>query len=370
MEKINVDLGLRSYPIYIGHSLLEKVNAWLPTISGRQILIVTNETIAPLYLKHLQNALQNYQCETLILPDGEQHKTLATLNLIFDKLLAHRFDRSATLLALGGGVIGDITGFAAATYRRGIAFCQFPTTLLAQVDAAIGGKTAVNHPLGKNMIGAFHQPKCVVIDLELLKTLPKREYYAGLAEIVKYALLGDATLFDYLEKNVEKILAYDQSALQHIITVSCQMKARIVSHDETEQGERALLNLGHTFGHVIETATHYKIWLHGEAVAMGLVMAARLSFLQGWITKHDVERIELLLKQYHLPTERPAEIGGENFYNLMTYDKKVLDHQLRLILLKSIGQAVISKDYSADNLRLILGIKPGVHHEHCEHKQK
>jgi 3-dehydroquinate synthase len=313
-------------------------------------MVVSNDVVAPLYLEKLLAGLSRYQHEVLILPDGEHHKTLDTTGLIFDRLLEKRFDRGCTLLALGGGVVGDITGFAAACYQRGVDFVQVPTTLLAQVDSSVGGKTGVNHPRGKNMIGAFHQPRCVIADTVTLDTLPEREYCAGLAEIVKYGLIGDADFFDWLEAQMPGLRSRDPEMLAHAIECSCADKAEIVSQDERESGVRALLNLGHTFGHAIEAGLGYGRWLHGEAVAVGTMLAADLSARLGWLDSAAVERVGALLQRAGLPVKPPAELTPARLLELMAVDKKVAQGNLRLVLLRAIGRAVVSSDFSRSSL--------------------
>ncbi|MBQ0721554.1 MAG: 3-dehydroquinate synthase [Gammaproteobacteria bacterium] len=344
MNLLNVELGERSYPIMIGCGLNASVLA--PYISGDQVLIVTNETIAPLYLDKLQASLDTRVLDSIVLPDGEQYKTLDTLNTIFDALLGNRHDRSTTLIALGGGVVGDMTGFAAACYQRGVNFIQIPTTLLAQVDSSVGGKTAVNHALGKNMIGAFHQPQCVLIDIETLQSLPEREYCAGLAEVIKYGLITDLDFFIWLEEHMPRLLARENDAVLYAIEHSCRLKARVVSEDEREGGLRAILNLGHTFGHAIETHQGYGQWLHGEAVAAGMYMAADLSMRLGWISNAELSRVASLLAQAGLPIA-PPKITAEQFLALMSVDKKALGGQIRLVLLQHLGKAVITADYGS-----------------------
>jgi len=322
MITLEVSLGERAYPIFIGQGLLAQTNLLRPFVKGRRALIVTNEVVAPLYLGAVREALGDVQCDTLVLPDGEHTKTLQTLSLIYDKLLAERHERSTTLVALGGGVIGDITGFAAATYQRGVNFIQVPTTLLSQVDSSVGGKTCVNHPLGKNMIGAFYQPQCVVADTQVLKSLPGRELKAGLAEVIKYGLIDNLPFFEWLEANVDGLVAGEQTLLAEAVRVSCQDKARIVAADEKEGGVRALLNLGHTFGHAIENAMGYGAWLHGEAVSAGMVMAADLSVRLGWISSAEARRAKALLQRAGLPVVPPAEISVADYMRLMAFDKK------------------------------------------------
>lgn len=338
---MQVELGTRSYPIYMGAANLTKPELLTQHIKSKQVAIVTNETIAPLYLQQITQHLQQYQLEVIVLPDGEQYKTLATTESIFTALLNKKFSRNATLIALGGGVIGDLSGFAAACYQRGIAFIQIPTTLLAQVDSSVGGKTGVNHALGKNMIGAFYQPQCVIIDVNVLATLDDRQLSAGLAEVIKYGLIRDAGFFVWLEENMDKIVARNQDALTYIIDQSCQNKAEIVTADETESGIRAILNLGHTFGHAIETGAGYGHYLHGEAVAIGMCQAADLSRRLGWLNDMDVTRIEALCKKAGLPTAPPVSLSSEVFIDLMAVDKKNVDGEIRLILLEKIGQATL-----------------------------
>ena len=341
MHTLSVDLGERGYPIHIGSGLLARGELLRRHLPGRQVLLVTNETLAPLYLAPLRSALDGLQQAVTVLPDGERHKTLATLETLFDALLEHRFDRRCTLVALGGGVIGDLTGFAAACYQRGVAYLQVPTTLLAQVDSSVGGKTGVNHPRGKNMIGAFHQPRCVLADTDTLATLPERELSAGLAEVIKYGLIRDPDFFAWLEAHIDALLAREPEPLAHAIARSCRNKAEIVATDEREGGMRALLNLGHTFGHAIETGLGYGEWLHGEAVAAGMMLAADLSARLGWLTAAEVERIRVLLDRARLPVTAPAGLSSDTFLELMTVDKKVQDGRLRLVLLRELGRAVL-----------------------------
>lgn len=348
MQTLQVSLGTRSYPIHIGQHLSLQT-LLLPHIAGQQVMIVSNTTVAPLYLAAYQDCLQavGLSVAVCILPDGEQYKTLETLTLIYDGLLSARFNRDCTVIALGGGVVGDMAGYAAASFQRGVDFIQIPTTLLSQVDSSVGGKTGVNHPLGKNMIGAFKQPKIVLVDMAQLDSLPDRELSAGLAEIIKYALLCDLTFLQWLERHMAQLLARDSSLLAEAVYRSCQHKARIVAADEHERGERALLNLGHTFGHAIESHLGYGQWLHGEAVAVGMLMAADLSMRLGWLNLTDVRRIKQLLLAANLPVDVPNGMTADDFLTLMQLDKKVLSGQLRLILLKKIGEAVIFKDSPA-----------------------
>ena len=355
MKKLLVDLGARSYPIYIGSDLLNQSGLYTQHIKAKQVIVVTNETVAPLYLDRILKNLHGFDVETLILPDGEQFKTLEYVTRIFDKLLVSKFSRNATLIAVGGGVIGDMGGFAAACYQRGIAFLQIPTTLLAQVDSSVGGKTGVNHPLGKNMIGAFYQPQCVIADANVLDTLDDRQLSAGLAEVIKYGLIRDAEFFEWLEHNVNALLARDKEALSYAIERSCINKAETVAEDETETGVRATLNLGHTFGHAIETGTGYVTYLHGEAVAIGTCLASDLSRRKGWLSDSDVERIIALFNKAKLPVHPPEQINSDRFLELMAVDKKNLDGQIRLILLKKIGEATLPID--VDKILLIQTLK-------------
>ena len=343
MKTLHVELGDRRYPIYIGPGLLGQADLLPPLLSCRQALVVSNTTVAPLYLERACAALTGVRCETVILPDGERYKTLETLNEIFTALLNHRFDRQCTIIALGGGVIGDMGGFAAACYQRGVAFIQIPTTLLAQVDSSVGGKTGINHPLGKNMIGAFYQPRLVLADTDTLKTLPDRELSAGLAEVIKYGLIRDLPFLDWIESNLDRLLARDDEALSNAIERSCINKAEVVAADETESGMRALLNLGHTFGHAIETGTGYGTWLHGEAVATGTVMAAELSRRLGWLDTAEVKRVREVFLRARLPINGPA-LPEERYLELMHSDKKVLAGRVRFVLLRRIGEAVVWGD--------------------------
>jgi len=354
MHTLTVDLAERSYPIYIDAGLLSVDGLLEKHIHGRQVCIVTNDTIAPLYLEVLQSRLSNFSCNTVVLPDGEAYKNLDTLNNIFDALLEGRHNRTTTLIALGGGVIGDMTGFAAAAYQRGVNFIQVPTTLLSQVDSSVGGKTGVNHPLGKNMIGAFHQPQCVLIDTDVINTLPEKELFAGLAEVIKYGLICDLDFFLWLEENIDSLLRKDPKALAYAIERSCADKAKVVAEDEREGGIRAILNLGHTFGHAIETEQGYGAWLHGEAVGVGMVMAAELSALQGRISLEDVARIKRLIERAHLPLVAPKEMSDDEFLAHMAVDKKVLDGRLRLVLLDEIGKAVVTSEIDVSDVKQTL----------------
>lgn len=345
-ERLRVNLGDRSYDILIGPGLLSDSDGYQGAVRGRSVLIVTNETVGPLYQRIVEDALSgNHAVETLILPDGEAHKNLATLERIFDRLLSGGYGRDATIIALGGGVIGDLAGFAAAAYQRGIDFVQVPTTLLAQVDSSVGGKTGVNHPLGKNMIGAFHQPTRVLADVDVLASLPDREFAAGMAEILKYGLIRDAVFFDWLEANMDSLNTREPALVTQAIRRSCVNKAAVVAADEREAGERALLNLGHTFGHALETDLGYGVWLHGEAVAAGMCMAADLSQRLGWLTPAQVERIERVTASARLPIAPPAETSARRIFELMRRDKKMQAGALRLVLLRDIGHAVLDTEY-------------------------
>ncbi|MFZ5464542.1 MAG: 3-dehydroquinate synthase [Pseudomonadota bacterium] len=352
MRTLNVSLGARSYPIYIGSGLLGRAELLVDKLKTPRVAVVTNETVARYYLQTLTDALHGagVTVTPVVLPDGEEYKNWQTLNLIFDALLASRCDRSTTVVALGGGVVGDMAGFAAACYQRGVPFIQIPTTLLAQVDSSVGGKTGINHPLGKNMIGAFHQPRAVIADTDTLDTLPDRELKAGLAEVIKYGLIRDLPFFQWLEAHMERLLARDGEALTYAIERSCANKAEIVAEDETESGVRALLNLGHTFGHAIEAGLGYGVWLHGEAVAAGMAMAADLSQRLGWLGPGDVARIRALLERAGLPVRGPR-LGADRYLELMSLDKKVASGRLRLILLRAIGQGVISSEAAEDQIR-------------------
>jgi len=355
MQTLTVNLADRSYPIHIGQNLISNTDLILPHLKRKHAAIVTNTTVAPLYLDRLAKTLQQAGVKVIpiVLPDGEAYKNAETLNNIYDVLLQNRCERSTTLIALGGGVIGDLTGYAAATYLRGVPFIQIPTTLLSQVDSSVGGKTGINHPLGKNMIGAFYQPQLVLADTDTLKTLPPREFSAGMAEVIKYGLIRDADFFDWLEANIDGLMAQDVAAITQAIYRSCQNKAEVVARDEHESGERALLNLGHTFGHAIENAMGYGVWLHGEAVAAGTMLAADLSKRMGWLTQAEVRRMHDLLSQAKLPLEAP-KLGVEKYLELMQLDKKVADGKIRLVLQQGIGQSVITSDYDADKLKATL----------------
>jgi len=366
MQTLTVGLGERSYPIFIGSGLLGQAELLQRALPRKRAAIVTNTTVAPLYLEKLRQTLQAIGVSNMpiILPDGEQYKNSATLNLIYDALLTNRCERTTPLIALGGGVIGDMTGYAAATYLRGVPFIQIPTTLLAQVDSSVGGKTGINHPLGKNMIGAFYQPQLVLADTDTLDTLPDNELAAGIAEVIKYGLIRDLPFFEWLEQNMDKLLARDTEALQYAIARSCRNKAEVVAADEYERdgresGGRALLNLGHTFGHAIESGMGYGNWLHGEGVAAGTVMAADLSQRLGWIGAQDMARIRSLFECAGLPTVAP-DLGVEKYLELMGLDKKVEGGKMRFVLLKEIGRAVVYGEVPEELLRqtLTVCVKP------------
>lgn len=360
MQTLTVALGHRSYPIHIGAGLLDQPELIAAHLPQPRAAIVTNTTVAPLYLARLAAGLRAHGVDVveIVLPDGEQWKDWATLNQIFDSLLAHHCERKTTLVALGGGVVGDLTGFAAACYLRGVPFVQVPTTLLAQVDSSVGGKTGINHPMGKNMIGAFYQPRLVLADTDTLHTLPARELSAGLAEVIKYGLIRDAGFFGWLEANMERLRALDEQALVHAIHHSCAVKAEIVADDERESGMRALLNLGHTFGHAIESAMGYGNWLHGEAVAAGTVMAARLSQRLGWIGDADVARIAAIMRSAGLP-DRPPALDTAVWMRGMQLDKKVEDGRIRFVLLRAIGESCLSADVPVGLLERVLADSAG-----------
>ena len=345
MNTLKVELGSRSYPILIGDGLLGQPELLRQHVPARDVLIVSNTTVAPLYLDTLSAALRPRRVVEVVLPDGESHKTLATVSRILDVLVANRFGRDCAVVALGGGVVGDMAGFAAASYQRGVSFVQVPTTLLSQVDSSVGGKTGVNHPGGKNLIGAFHQPILVLADTRTLSSLPPRELRAGLAEVIKYGLICDAAFFAWLEAHMDELLAGDPAALVHVIHRSCEIKAEIVGRDEREQGDRALLNLGHTFGHAVESATGYKRWLHGEAIGAGMLMAAAMSRECGLMSAEDVLRVQRLIARTGLPTYIEG-VPPETALEYMRIDKKVQSGRIRLILLRKMGDAFITADYS------------------------
>ncbi len=344
---LKVELGDRSYPIYIGDGLLDQADLLGRHVNGQTALIVSNTTVAPLYLASVQKSLDghNIRHDNLLLDDGEQYKTIASVGIIIDRLLQQKHDRQTTLIALGGGVIGDITGFAASIYQRGVNYIQIPTTLLSQVDSSVGGKTGVNHVLGKNMIGTFYQPQCVLADTSTLDTLSDRELSAGLAEVIKYGLIRDAKFFQWLEQNIQKLKDRDKEALSEAIQISCNCKAEIVSIDEREAGIRAILNLGHSFGHAIETTMGYGNWLHGEAVAAGLVMAADLSERHRWIDQSVKQQTIALLEKSSLPVKAPTDMTFDQYVNAMAIDKKNVDGTIKLVLLKNLGEAFVTTDY-------------------------
>jgi len=346
---LQVSLAERTYPILIGQSLLSEEGVLARQLAARDLLLVSNTTVAPLYAERVRASLPDRRIVDVRLPDGEQYKTLDYVSRVLDVLVANRFGRDAVVLALGGGVVGDLAGFAAACYQRGIAFAQLPTTLLAQVDSSVGGKTGVNHPGGKNLIGAFHQPCAVIADTTTLRTLPLRELRAGLAEVVKYGLVFDLSFLDWIEANVDGLLRLDDAVLAHAIYRSCQLKAEIVRRDEREAGDRALLNLGHTFGHAIETATGYTEWLHGEAVAAGMLIAADMSSRLGLLPVADVERVRDLLRRIGLPVDAPR-FGAGPAMDHMRVDKKVQSGRIRLVLLEKLGKARLMADYPDDVL--------------------
>lgn len=349
MRALKVDLGERSYPIEIGPDIVssERLKA---LIAGRQVLLVTNDTIAALYLDQVRSELNDFDVVSVILPDGEEYKKLETLDQIYTTALTHRFSRNATFIALGGGVVGDMVGFAAATYQRGVPFIQIPTTLLAQVDSSVGGKTGVNHPLGKNMIGSFYQPLAVLIDTAMLETLPPREVSAGLAEIIKYGLLGDFDFLSWTEVNIDELKAKNKEYLAEAIERACQMKANIVMRDELEGDIRALLNLGHTFGHAIEAHLSYGTWLHGEAVSVGMVLASKLSHHLGYLNEADVRKVISLCERAGLPSKPPKGMVVEDFIEHMAVDKKSIDGRIRLILMRALGHAYIEESIETDAL--------------------
>ena len=355
MRTLTVDIKDQPYPIHIGAGLLDRADLITPHLAQKRVAVVTNTTVGPLYSARLRAALAASGVESfeIVLPDGEIHKNWQTLNQIFDQLIEKRCERKTTLIALGGGVVGDMTGFAAATYQRGVPYIQIPTTLLAQVDSAVGGKTAINHPQGKNMIGAFYQPKLVLADTELLNTLPKREFSAGMAEVVKYGLIRDLPFFEWLEAHMGKIMVREPATLIHAIYESSRNKAEVVAEDEKETGIRAILNLGHTFGHAIETATGYNTWLHGEAVAMGIMLAADLSWREGSLPFDNIARIRAVLQSAQLPTSPPT-VSFDTYWELMTRDKKITNGNLNFILMDSIGSSQIRPNVPRETVRATL----------------
>jgi len=354
MDRLIVDLGARSYPISIGENLLAQPELFASAIAGKKVMIVTNDVVAPLYLQRCRETLKAFEIDEVILPDGEKHKNLSTFETILSALLAKKHARDTTIIALGGGVIGDMAGFAAACYQRGIAFIQVPTTVLSQVDSSVGGKTAVNHALGKNMIGAFYQPQAVIIDINCLKTLPAREFAAGMAEVIKYGIIYDQSFFTWLEDNVENIKALQADAITYMIKRCCEIKAEVVSQDEKESGIRALLNLGHTFGHAIEAEQGYGNWLHGEAVAVGMILAAKTAAILGLIDAAQVEKIISLIKQFDLPLSSPENMTYASYAQHMLLDKKVLNGKLRLVLPTSIGSSELFDNVSEAVLRRVI----------------
>ena len=356
MTTLTVDLGERSYPIYIASDVLADTSLYQRHIAGKKVLVVSDENVASHYLQKVLGALSGFDCQHVLLPPGEAHKNLDTVAMIYDALMQNRFDRNSTIVALGGGVVGDIAGFAAASYQRGVSYLQVPTSLLAQVDSSVGGKTGVNHPLGKNMIGAFHQPVCVIADINSLNTLPDRELRAGLAEVIKYGLIDDADFFAWLEQHTDSLLKLESTFIAEAIERSCTNKARIVAADERESGQRALLNLGHTFGHAIETAMGYGNWLHGEAIASGMCLAATFSHDLGLMSQEDLARTRSTIDSAGLPTTPPADMTAARCLELMTHDKKVRDKELTLVLMRGIGQSFLCKDFDQQQLTKTLGI--------------
>ncbi len=352
LHSLTVDLGDRSYPIYIGEKLLDSPDFLPKHIKGNSVVIVSNTTVAPLYLEKLELTLNkiNMRYDTVILEDGEQYKTMQSVDKIIDCLLTNRHDRKTTLIALGGGVVGDITGFSAAIYQRGVNFIQIPTTLLSQVDSSVGGKTGVNHPKGKNMIGAFYQPQCVIADIATFDTLPQREIAAGLAEVIKYGLIYDEPFHQWLENNIDKLVNNDASAMAKAVLRSCEIKAEVVAIDEKESGLRAILNLGHTFGHAIEATMGYGNWLHGEAVSVGMIMACDLSERLGWIDSSVKTRAIQLLEAAGLPIQAPSDMTIQQYMDCMSIDKKVDNGTINFVLLTALGKAVITSDYAQTQL--------------------
>lgn len=356
IHTLSVDLGTRSYPIYIGEQLLDNKDLLAPHIKGNSAVIVSNTTIAPLYLEKVEHSLKalNIRYDQVILKDGEQYKNQDSINQIIDCLLSNRHDRKTTLIALGGGVVGDITGFAAAIYQRGVNFIQIPTTLLSQVDSSVGGKTGINHPKGKNMVGAFYQPQCVLADISTFNTLPAREISAGLAEVIKYGLIYDENFHNWLEENITQLIDKNSEAMAKAVQRSCEIKAEVVAIDEKESGIRAILNLGHTFGHAIEAVMGYGNWLHGEAVSAGMVMACDMSERLGWIDNSVKQRTIKLLEAALLPTSAPKEISIEQYMDAMAIDKKVSNGTINFVLLKALGKAIITSEYSPEQLEQTL----------------
>jgi len=354
-QRLDVRLRERSYPIHVGSALLARAGELVAEIGARRAIVVTNATVAAHWLATLRTSLvaAGLACDVILVPEGEAHKSWATLNDILTRLLELRAERNSLLVALGGGVVGDLAGFAAAIYQRGMPFMQVPTTLLAQVDSSVGGKTAVNHPLGKNMIGVFWQPRSVLVDIDCLSTLPDRELGAGLAEVIKYGAIRDRGFFDWLDLSIDSLLARDPASLEHAIVHSCRIKAEIVAADERETGERALLNFGHTFGHAIETATGYRTWLHGEAVATGMVLASRLSTLVGDLPREDAARIEALIARAKLPVA-PPKLSLDRWLELMSHDKKIESGVMRFVLLEALGRAIVRAGVPRESLAAVL----------------
>lgn len=354
MTTLKVELGERSYPISIQANLLKQEGVLSAHLTTQKVVVVTNDVIDSLYYPQLENALEGYQVSKIVVPDGEQHKNLQTFESVISQLLAMSAGRDTTLIALGGGVIGDLTGFVAASFQRGIPFIQIPTTLLSQVDSSVGGKTAVNHPLGKNMIGAFYQPKAVIIDTTSLTTLPPREFAAGMAEVIKYGIIYDYAFFQWLEQNQQAIKQQEQAAMQHMIARCCEIKAEVVAIDEKESGLRAILNLGHTFGHAIEAEQGYGNWLHGEAVSAGIVLASHVATKMNWLEASEFSRIQALLQAFDLPIEAPANMHFDEFVKHMRHDKKVQAGDLVFIIPQGIGKSVVTKDVSEEVLKAVL----------------
>jgi len=353
-QTLRVDLGDRSYPIHIGAELLQQADLLLPHIKGSRVVIVSNETVAPLYIDQIKKQVAEYNPIEVILPDGEVHKNMEVMQTILTQMLEQRCDRQTTVLALGGGVVGDTTGFASSCYQRGVNFIQIPTTLLSQVDSSVGGKTGVNHPLGKNMIGAFYQPQLVLIDINTLDTLGDRQFSAGMAEVIKYGLMWDVEFLHWLDDNMSALMTRDKTLLTQAIYRSCEIKAEVVAEDEQESGVRALLNLGHTFGHAIETGMGYGEWLHGEAVAVGMLMSAQLSEKMGWISESDVSYTREILVKANLQVTPPKEMTADLFMEIMAVDKKVINGVLRLVLMKSLGSAVVTSEYDTQAMQALL----------------
>lgn len=354
MTTLTVELAERSYPILIEANLFTFKDVLTPYLKTKKVVVITNELVAPLYFDVIEKALTGFEVSKIVLPDGEQHKNLQSFEIVISKLLSISASRDTTLIALGGGVIGDLTGFVAACYQRGMPFIQVPTTLLSQVDSSVGGKTAVNHPLGKNMIGAFYQPKAVLIDISSLNTLPAREFAAGMAEVIKYGVIYDHNFFVWLEANQQAIKQQDPQALSYMIKRCCEIKAEIVAIDERESGLRAILNLGHTFGHAIEAEQGYGNWLHGEAVSTGIVLASAVAIKKEWLNASEFSRIKSLLQAFDLPIVAPIDMVYDDFIKHMRHDKKVFDGQLFFVIPQGIGKAVVTNDITDEVLRTVL----------------